>query len=294
MSPPAPLVTIVLPTLNGGRYIRRSIESCLSQTYTHFELIVVDGGSTDDTLDLVAAVADPRLRVIHQSNNTGRLPGALNCGFAQAQGALFTWTQDDDYYTPNALEVLVAAIEADPACGFVYAGYWFIDGEGDVLRPAAVGAPDELYQRNPVGHCFLYRREVAEQVGAYDAAFLMAEDTHYWMRVYRVAQMHCLPGRYFQHRLHPASLTMREYGRFTALRVAAQARRQVLRIPWLTYQSQLADAYIQEAFAARDNGDAARVRCCIGQGLLHNPAWLANRGVWSIAGRAWLARWRVS
>ena len=79
---------------------------------------------------------------------------------------------------------------------------------------------------------------------------------------------------------------MREYGRYTALRVAARARRQVLHIPWLAYQRQLAEADIQEAFAAHANADPARVRRCVSHGLLHNPAWLANRGVWSIGARA--------
>jgi hypothetical protein len=100
--------------------------------------------------------------------------------------------------------------------------------------------------------------------------------------------MRLLSGGYFYHRLQPASLTMRDYGRFAALRVAARARRQVLHIPWRHYQRQLADAYIQEAFAAHASGARARARRCVWQGVLRNPTWLSNRGVLSIAMRTLL------
>jgi hypothetical protein len=201
---------------------------------------------------------------------------------------LFTWTQDDDYYAPEALAVMVQALQAEPAVGFVYAGFWFIDAAGQVLRPADLGEPEGLRLRNVVGHCFLYRRAVAERVGEYDPAFYMAEDMHYWVRAYRQTGMRHLPGGYFYHRLHPASLTMRDYGRFAALRVAARARREVLHISWPAYHQQLADAYVQETFAAHANGDTARQRRCVWLGVLHNPAWLANRGVLSLALRAGL------
>jgi len=289
MSESRPLVSIVLPTLNGSRFIAESLNSCLRQTYSELEIIVVDGGSTDGTPELVSALADPRLRLVHQPYNSGRLPGALNIGFAQAKGSLYTWTQDDDYYAPDALQVMVDALQAEPAIGFVYAGFWFVDAAGKVLRPADIRPPQELYWRNAVGHCFLYRRTVAEQVGQYDPDYVMSEDSHYWVRVYQVTPMKQLRGSYFYHRLHPGNLTGRNYGAYDSLRTAARARREVLRIAWPRYQGQLAAAYIEEAFAAHARADREHVRRCVLQGVLRNPLWLANRGVLSIAAQAWLA-----
>src|SRR5258708_514572 len=284
-----PLVSIVLPTLNGSRYIASSLESCIRQSYGHLELIVVDGGSTDGTLDIVRSYADPRIRIVNQANNAGRLPGALNEGFAQAQGDFFTWTQDDDCYTPDALASMVAALQAEPEVGFVYAGFWFIDAAGHVLRSAEIRPPAELYWRNAVGHCFLYRRAVADQVGGYALDYIMSEDSQYWVRVYRTAKMKQLTGNYFYHRLQPDNLTRRNFGAYPSLRVAPPPRREGLPISWLEYQRQLGDAYIEEAFAAQAQAAHARVRRCVLQGVLRNPRWLANRGVLSIGLRALLA-----
>jgi GT2 family glycosyltransferase len=275
------------PVLNGSRFIASSIQSCLAQTFGDFELIVVDGGSTDNTLEIVRSVADARVRIVRQTDNSGRLPGALNRGFAEARGEFFTWTQDDDYYAPEALHVMVDALRASPDLGFVYTGFWYMDADGQVLRPADVRPPEGLYQHNVIGHCFLYRRSVAERVGQYDPAFFMSEDTHFWVRVFRVARMQLLPGRYFYHRLHPDNLTGRNYGAYAALKVSARARRQILHISWLEYQRQVSRAYIEEAFAAHARADAGHVWPCVVQGLVRDPRWLANRGVLAIALRAW-------
>lgn len=287
--PDLPLVSVVLPTLNGRRFLGESIASILGQTYRNFELIVVDGGSTDGTREIVAGITDPRVRMLQQPDNRGRLPGALNAGFAAAAGTYFTWAQDDDLYAPDALAVMVRALEAHADVGLVYAGFQFIDAHGRHIRPATLGPPEELRSTNVVGHCFLYRRSVAEAVGPYDPAFVMSEDTHYWLRVSRHARLLQLPGCHYAHRLHPDSLTMRGYGRYEALRVSARARRQVLGIGWPAYARQVGSAFIEEAFAAHAAGDVRHVRRCVWRGLWRDPTWLANRGVCSLAVRTLFA-----
>jgi glycosyltransferase involved in cell wall biosynthesis len=285
----------VLPTINGSRFIAESITSILTQTYRHLELIVVDGGSTDGTLEIVARLTDPRLKVLRQGSNIDKLPGALNAGFAVATGTYFTWAQDDDLYGPEALAVMVRALNDNPDVGLVYAGFHFVDESCRFVRAATLGPPEGLTRSNVVGHCFLYRRTVAEQAGPYDPAFLMSEDTHFWLRVYQRSRLLYLPGCYYFHRLHGGSLTIRDYGQYRALRVSARARRQVLRISWWAYTRQVSAAYIEEAFAAYAQRDLQRVRRCLLHGLLRNPTWLRNRGVWSLGVRSVLgvksARW---
>ena len=168
MTPPSsPLVSIVLPTLNGSRFIASSIASCLAQTYPHFELIVVDGGSRDGTLDVVRSFDDPRIRVVHQGDNQDKLPGALNIGFDASQGEYLTWTQDDDLYAPEALAVMVSHLQAHPEVGLVYTGYWRMDAAGRITGESEQHPPDALWYTNAVGHCFLYRRDLAAQADGY-------------------------------------------------------------------------------------------------------------------------------
>ena len=275
-------VSIVLPTLNGAQYIRQSIDSCLAQTYTNFEIIVVDGGSTDNTLEIVNNYIDPRIKIIHQGKNGGKLPGALNLGFAAAVGEFFTWVQDDDYYTPDAIEVMINRLQNEPDLGLVYTSYWEIDAQGDVIGESILHQPEDIHWTNPVGQCFLYRQSIVSKIGGYDLNYFMAEDIQYWMRVYKSSNMQLIPGRHYYHRLHGGSLTVKNYGRYLARRVAAKGRREIFHQNWFSYQCQVAETYIEEAFAAYSDRDFDRVRSCLIKGVLRNPTWLSNRGVVSI------------
>jgi glycosyltransferase involved in cell wall biosynthesis len=279
------LVSVVLPTLNGERYIAASIESCLAQTYGLFELIVVDDGSTDGTVDVVRTFSDPRIRLVRLTENVG-LPAALNRGFAEARGGYLTFTSDDNLYAPEAFATMLAALQERPEVGMVYAGQMIIDAAGSVVRPANLFPPEALAWTNPVGGCFLYRRSVAQAVGEYDPRFAMAEDAHYWLRVSRRAQILQLPGRLYYYRLHSESLTGRGYGAYEAMRAVVRARREVLGLGSREYRRQVAAAYAEEAFAAFQRRDFGHVRRSLLRALLRDPRRLARRGVISIARRS--------
>ena len=92
-----PLISIVLPSYNGARYVCESIDSCLRQSYHNWELIIVDDASTDDTPSIIAeyVARDHRIRSIRNAVNR-RLPGSLNIGFADASVQFLTWTSDDN------------------------------------------------------------------------------------------------------------------------------------------------------------------------------------------------------
>ena len=101
-------MTIVLPTYNGDRYLGESIASCLGQTYSSLELLVVDDGSTSDIRGIVEAAKDDRIRYIRHPENRG-LSMALNTGFAASRGEYLTWTSDDNRYHPEAIARMVTS-----------------------------------------------------------------------------------------------------------------------------------------------------------------------------------------
>ncbi|MEK6805806.1 MAG: glycosyltransferase family A protein [Pseudomonadota bacterium] len=109
-----PLVTVVMPTHNRARLLRRAIISILTQSYRNLELIVVDDASTDDTNETVRAFADPRLRYIRLDHNR-RAAAARNIGIREAKGELIAFQDDDDIWMPQKLAIQVAALQAAPA-----------------------------------------------------------------------------------------------------------------------------------------------------------------------------------
>jgi glycosyltransferase involved in cell wall biosynthesis len=233
------LVSIVLPVYNGASFIAASIDSVLAQTYTDFELIVVDDGSTDETPSILESYrGDARVRVIRQPNR--KLPAALNAGFAEACGEFGTWTSADNLMHPGMLAELSQFLNGNPDAEMVYADYDLIDAQGlpalDTCFCREYQTPDgssvlhlpydpgelSFVQNNYIGGCFLYRTWAARAVGDYSQDCFGFEDYDFWLRMnalFRVAHLGRREGLY-SYRLHSESLTARE----KELQVAERAR----------------------------------------------------------------------
>lgn len=215
MSTTASLISIVLPVYNGKRYLAESIQSCLDQTYPDWELVIVDDASTDHTPSIIAQwmAKDTRIRCIRHETNK-RLPAALNTGFAHARGTYLTWTSDDNRYFCSALEEMLQALTSSQAADFVYADYEIIDENGQYVQTNVVPPPLSLIQGYNAVPCFLYRRHVHEQVGAYAEDLFLAEDYDYWLRVLSAGcTMIPLHKRLYHYRRHSQSLTDAYKGR---------------------------------------------------------------------------------
>ncbi len=201
-------VSIVLPVYNGEQFLSLSIESVLSQTYQNWELIIVNDCSTDNSPAIMEKYVekDPRIRIIHNAENQ-KLPESLNIGFRAARGDYFTWTSDDNMYKPDAIETMVSVLDTHPECGLVYCDMDYIDNQGKITSGTSFEVW-ELYYEDCVGACFLYRREVAELTGEYDAGMILVEDYDYWLRMSKHCEFFRVPERKYQYRFHPDSLTM--------------------------------------------------------------------------------------
>ncbi len=205
-----PEISIVLPTYNGSKYIRASIESCLNQTFKDFELIIVNDSSTDSTPEIIKqyAAKDNRIKVIHNEKNL-RLPLSLNKGFEAAGGKYFTWTSDDNYYAPFALQVMYDELQSKPEVDLTYTNYTLIDDEGKVTGTRTFNNIYQSFQRwLGCGACFLYKSVVHFELKGYNPSFFLIEDYDFFVRAFTRFKFSYI-NRYdtYFYREHAASLT---------------------------------------------------------------------------------------
>lgn len=205
-----PLVTIVLPTYNGSRYLRQSLDSCLTQTYANFELIIVNDCSTDNTAAIAEeyVAKDPRVRLINNAVNK-RLPASLNTGFEEAKGSYFTWTSDDNYYAADAIEKMVKVLQEKPDIDLVYCDYIQVDDDN---KQVGIMRFNDINQSiigwEGCGACFLYKRAVHERNKGYNVSAFLIEDYDFFLRAFMHSKFYYLPEYdVYYYRVHAASLT---------------------------------------------------------------------------------------
>lgn len=273
------LVSIILTTLNSERFLAQSLESCLRQTHSEIELLVVDGGSTDRTLEIVSLYEDPRIRLIHQPGNLGKLPGAINLGMANSQGEFITWTQSDCWYEPHAIETMLSFVEAHPGIAFVYTDYWEMDESGKRIWLRVARPPEDCLMDDVVGVCFLFRRHVYEELGPQALEHFPVHEVEWGIRVYRKFPIMPLHKPLLNYIVHGGSLTG-QIGAWELQRLSARTLLNISVLDQRHYQIRLAQIDVNEAFEAFIlRGDFERFWKRSISGILRNPAWLGNRGL---------------
>lgn len=186
-----PIVSVVIPTHNRARLVRRSLRSVLQQTYRDLEVIVIDDGSTDDTQKQIATfLNDARVRYIYQ-NNRG-LAAARNRGICASQGSYVAFLDDDDLWLPDKLENQVHLLETNDHVSAVHCDFRFVDTNGNILpiryrRPASRGSIyEDLMFDNVItgsGSGVLVRRQCLTEVGLFDENLGACEDQDLWRRI---------------------------------------------------------------------------------------------------------------
>ncbi|GAM11536.1 putative glycosyltransferase EpsE [Geobacter sp. OR-1] len=249
-----PLVSIVLPTFNGARYLAESIESCLNQTFTDWELIIVDDASTDATPGIIARFCslDKRISAIRHDTNL-KLPAALNSGFSHATGDFLSWTSDDNRYRPEAIEAMLQVFENGCETDIVYADYSVIDSSGTVIDQVTAPDPVYLMRENVVGPVFLYRRSVHEGIGGYDTSLFLVEDYDFWLRAAASFRMCSIHRDLYLYRRHESSLSSLHFPRMIENREAT-LKNNLSRLTWLP-QAAMVAGWVNIAVMSRRRGD---------------------------------------
>lgn len=223
-----PLVSVVLPIYNQAEFAEQSIESVIAQTYSNWELIVLDDGSADGLAEVVRKFADDkRIKFVRQVNQ--KLPAALNNAFHFARGQYLTWTSADNIMAACHLERLLEALEKRPECGLAYSDYWVIDDRGlphcdmswrphnrDQEIPHLIRLPNEVTLANFhesgdnfLGASFMYRRDVAQIAGRYSEKTFGGEDYDFWLRLHLITDFVHVKEPLYYYRVHDNTLSAR-------------------------------------------------------------------------------------
>jgi glycosyltransferase involved in cell wall biosynthesis len=200
-------ISIVLPVFNGEVYLGEAIESILNQTYTNFELIIVNDCSSDQS-NLIAEKfqkRDNRIKIIHNSINK-KLPASLNIGHRAAKGDYLTWTSHDNLLKPDFLEVLENEALKQNA-PVVYSNFDIIDDKGKIIREHNAEPANQLLFGNTVGTSFLYKREVYDTLKGYNESLFLVEDYDFWLRAAILFPFAKVNENIYAYRLQEHSLT---------------------------------------------------------------------------------------
>jgi len=231
-----PLVSIITPSFNQVRYLEATIQSVLSQDYPRIEYLIVDGGSSDGSVESIKRFAAESGRApvspallpesrevvpgIHKhsiswwvSEKDQGQTDAINKGFRHAHGDIFAWLNSDDTYEPRAVSSAVEYLMEHPETGMVYSDCNFINEAGQVIGQFPAAQTDLRRLRQGYVHIpqqtAFFRAELWKQVGPLDPSFYFAMDYDLWTRLAARARIRYLPGRTWANfRLHTSGKTI--------------------------------------------------------------------------------------
>jgi glycosyltransferase involved in cell wall biosynthesis len=224
-----PLVSIITPSYNQAPYLEQTIQSVLGQDYPRLEYIVIDGGSTDSSVEIIKKYAD-RLAYWISEKDRGQAE-AINKGFARAQGEILAWLNSDDYYLPDTVSAVVKSFDENPDVVMVYGDMLAVDGNGqtiNVLKYKQLSLEDLLCFQIIGQPSVFFRRAALEKVGPLETAFHFMLDHHLWIRLAQQGRILHVPQVWSAARYHAEAKNRAraaEFGR-EAFRVLDWAKRQ--------------------------------------------------------------------
>ncbi len=207
-----PLVSIVTPSFNQARFLEETIRSVLAQDYPRLEYLIVDGGSTDGSVEIIRRYAD-RLAWWVSEPDQGQTD-AINKGFARARGEILAWLNSDDTYEPHAVREAVAFLQAHPEVGLVYGDANYIDEHGHVMGRFPAAQTDYARLRRGYVHipqqAAFFRAALWRQVGPLDPSFYFAMDYDLWVRLAKISEIRYVPRLWANFRIHGDAKTIKD------------------------------------------------------------------------------------
>ncbi|PHS55456.1 MAG: glycosyl transferase [Alteromonas sp.] len=212
MNPTPPLISIVIPVYNAERFIEKAIESICNQSYKNIEIIVIDDGSIDESLQIIKSIRDDRIKIISRENRG--LIASLNEGINLSRGSYIARMDADDISSPIRIEQQVKYFEHHIDCGVLFTGLEYIDENGNIIRKKV---SDKTREIEPVEFLFgcplchptamFNMNKLTKDDLIYDPKFDKVEDFELWTRLSKTTGISLLNEVLFQYRIHSESIT---------------------------------------------------------------------------------------
>jgi glycosyltransferase involved in cell wall biosynthesis len=282
-----PLISVIIPVYNGEKTIQETIESVLNQTFTDFELIVINDGSQDATLEIVERIQEPRLKAFSYAN-AGQAT-SRNRGVSHACGEYISFIDADDLWTPDKLEAQLRALQDNSQAAVAYSWTKCIDELGNFSRRGShISVSGDVYAKLLLidfienGSNPLIRAQAIAEVGGFDESMTPSEDRDLWLRLAARYHFVAVPSPQVLYRQSPNSASANILRMEAAsLRVIEQAFSQAPEFLQYLKQSSLANIYKGLTFKAleepleRQRGlTAARL---LWNSIKNDPALLRSR-----------------
>lgn len=202
-----PSITVLMPVYNAERFLQEAIDSVLQQTFTDFEFLILDDGSTDKSIDIIQAYTDPRIRFYQNEKNLG-ISATLNRGIALATAEVIARMDADDLCYPHRLQQQWEYLQAHPDCALVSSNVRIITETGAVVRQDDYKSP--YYYYNLTFECWIYhptitfRKNAVQEIGAYTVTY--SEDFELFWQLSRKYKIYNLPEVLLDYRITSQSL----------------------------------------------------------------------------------------
>jgi len=234
-----PLVSIITTSYQQGDFLEETIQSVLSQTYPNIEYIIVDGGSSDGSVEIIQKYAD-RLAWWVSERDRGQTD-AINKGFARAKGEILAWLCSDDLYKPETVAEAVSFLQKNPDVAMVYGDANYIDEKGNVIGKYHARQTD--YKRLLQGHVNIaqpsafWRTDIWQKVGPLDIEIRNGMDYDLWVRISKIAPILYVPRLWADYRLHIGARWAHEFNPFWPYMLRVYFREGGGWFSWLVFQS---------------------------------------------------------
>lgn len=278
-----PKVSVVIPAYNAMAYLPETLDSVLTQTFTDFEVLIVNDGSSDNIVEWASAVKDSRVKLISQQNQGVSV--ARNTGIAQAQGEYITFLDADDLWEPTKLEKQVRRLDDEPAVGLVYSWTALIDPAGKLTGTVfcyeAEGNVWETILVHDIvcnGSCAMVRRNCFEKTGGFDPNLSGAADFDMWTRIAAHYPFAVVKEPLVRYRKAPNTMSKNRQKMMQDFRITLEKRYQSVPLELLHLRNRAyGHMYRWQAWLSLYEGDYKSATDFHKQAFLHNPLLLLSK-----------------